>query len=189
MRDPRAAIKETFGLDLPPDLELRVFEDTPTAWHVVLPLPPPSRDAAVTLREITMENAGSVINLEVKETQRSFVATNAVSLAQMHFEPKACARAIYADDTPVGFVMLRDDPDEPRYYVWRYMIAGEYQGLGFGRRGMEQVIEYVRTRPGASELFLSYVPGEGSPRDFYTRLGFEETGVKHRGENEMKLVL
>src|SRR5919202_2704750 len=91
MRDPRAAIKETFGLDLPPDLEPRVFEDTPTAWHVVLPLPPPSRDAVVTLREITMENAGSVINLEVKETQRSLVATNAVSLAQMHFEPKAWA--------------------------------------------------------------------------------------------------
>jgi hypothetical protein len=33
-------------------------------------------------------------------------------LLRRYFEPKAWFRAIYADETPVGFVMLFDDPDE-----------------------------------------------------------------------------
>jgi diamine N-acetyltransferase len=189
LQDAPAAIKEAFGFDLPPELDLQVLEDTPERMYVVLPMPGPSRDAPVTLRELTKDNVGGILQLEVKESQRGFVAPNPISVAQMHFEPKAWARGVFAGDTPVGFAMLRDDPEEQKYYLWRYMIAGEYQGLGFGRRALEQVIEYVRSRPGATEFTLSYVPGEGSPRDFYAALGFQETGVRHGGENEMKLIL
>lgn len=189
LADPRAAIKEAFHYDVPEGIELVVFEETASRVYVVLPMPGPTRDSTVTLREVTKDNVNAVCSIEVKESQRNFVANNAFSLAQAHFEPKAWVRAIYADATPVGFVMLRDDPEEQKYYVWRYMVAGEYQGFGFGYRAMQQVIEYVRTRPGATELTLSYVPGEGSPREFYMRLGFEDTGVKHGPENEMRLVL
>ena len=52
------------------------------------------------------------------------VAPNAASLAQAHFSENAWLRAIYADDTLVGFVMLYDAPDEQEYFLWRYMIAG-----------------------------------------------------------------
>jgi diamine N-acetyltransferase len=62
------------------------------------------------------------------------------------------------------------------------MIAGEPQGKGYGRRAMELLIEHVKTRPGAEELLLSYVPGEGSPEGFYRRLGFEPTGEENEGE-------
>jgi diamine N-acetyltransferase len=189
LADPRQAIKQEFGQDLPPELDLQVYEDTSTRFCVVLPLPPPNRDSIVTLREITAETVRSVCELEVKPEQRGFVATNAVSIAQAHFAPKAWFRAVYADETPVGFVMLQDDPDTPRYYVWRFMIAGEYQGLGFGHRAMELVIAYVRTRPVATEITLSYVPGEGSARDFYERLGFQDTGEQHGPESVMRLVL
>ncbi|MGZ3716224.1 MAG: GNAT family N-acetyltransferase, partial [Ktedonobacterales bacterium] len=50
------------------------------------------------------------------------------------------------------------------------------QGKGYGRRAVEQLIDYVKTHPGAMELLVSYVPGEGSPRDFYRKLGFQDTG-------------
>jgi diamine N-acetyltransferase len=98
-------------------------------------------------------------------------------------------RAIYADDTPVGFVMVSDDAEKSEYYLWRYMVTGEYQGLGFGLRALQLVVDYVRTRPGAKELSLGYVPGEGCPRDFYARLGFVDTGEQHGGENVMRLQL
>ena len=54
---------------------------------------------------------------------------------------------------------------------------------------MEQVIEYVRRIPGATEMFLSYVPVDLGPRGFYANLGFEDTGVEHDGELEMRLGL
>jgi diamine N-acetyltransferase len=187
--DHRAAFKQTFGDDLPEDLELRVVEETPQVVYLVLPLPAPTRESVVNLREITRDSVRSVIALETKPEQKGFVAPNAVSVAEAHFSPLAWMRAIYADDTPVGFVLLSDDTEKSEYYLWRYMVAGEYQGLGFGLRALQLVIDYVRTRPGATEMVLSYVPGEGSPREFYARLGFVDTGEQHAGENVMRLEL
>lgn len=146
--------------------------------------------ASVTLRPITAETAVAVCALTVRPHQERFVAPNAVSLAQALFEPTAWYRAIYADETLVGFVMVDDDVANQAYSLWRFMIAGEHQGRGFGRRALELVVEYVRTRPGASELRVSYVPGEGGPRDFYARFGFTETGdVDEDGEIIMRLTL
>jgi diamine N-acetyltransferase len=187
--DHRAAIKSVFGEDVPDGVELRIVEETPEVAYLVLPLPAPTRESIVTLREVTQDNLRSVIALETTPEQKQFVAPNAISVAEAHFAPLAWMRAIYADDTPVGFVLLLDDPAKPRYYLWRYMVGAEYQGLGFGLRALQLVVDYVRSRPGAKEMLLSYVPGDGCPRDFYARLGFVDTGKQHGGENEMRLEL
>lgn len=146
-------------------------------------------DAVVTLREITGETVHSILRLKVKPEQEDQVAPNAESIAVAHFQDKAWMRAIYADETPVGFLLLYDDPVTPRYYLWRYMIAAQYQGKGFGRQALERLIEYVRTRPNAHELSLSYVPKAGGAGEFYRRLGFSETGKEDHGELEMRLIL
>jgi diamine N-acetyltransferase len=144
-------------------------------------------DAVVTLREITKETVRSIIDLQVAPEQEDFAAPNSVSIAQAHFDDKAWFRAIYADETPVGFVMLFDDPEKPFYYLWRYMIDAKYQGRGYGRLAINLLITHVKTRPGAKELLVTYVPGKGSPEKFYEKVGFVNTGVKHGDEWEMKL--
>lgn len=146
-------------------------------------------DAKVTLREVTKDNLSAVLHLNVKPEQEKFVASNAVSIAQAHYEEKAWFRAIYADETPVGFLMLYDDPETPEYFLWRFMIDKRYQGHDFGRRGLQLLIDHVRTRPDATELHLSYFPAEGGPEPFYRALGFTDTGEIHDGENVMKLGL
>ena len=137
---------------------------------------PATRDSQVTLREITWETVPTILRLDVMENQKKFVAPNAFSISEAYFEPKAWFRAIYADETPVGFIMLYDDPDEPVYFLWRLMVDSRYQGLGFGRRAVELLETYVRGRPGAKELVVSYVPEEGGPEVFYRKLGFVPTG-------------
>lgn len=149
----------------------------------------PGRDATVTLRPITKDTVRAICALKVAPEQEQFVADNAFSIAQAHFEEYAWFRAIYADETPVGFMMLSDNPDAPEYFLWRLMIAGDYQHSGYGRRAVQQLIEYVRTRPNATELFVSYVPAEGSPRAFYRSLGFEDTGKMEDGEVVLRLPL
>ncbi len=141
----------------------------------------------VTLREITEETLRPILDLEVKPEQADLVAPNAVSIAQAHFAEDAWFRAIYADDTPVGFLMLSDQPAKPRYYLWRFMIDRHHQGKGYGIRAMELLIEHVRTRPGATALFVSYVPDPAGPKGFYEKLGFVDTGRVHGGEHEMRL--
>ncbi len=143
----------------------------------------------VTLREITGDTVRQVTDLSVTEHQNSFVAPNAVSIAQAYFEPKAWFRAVYADDEPVGFAMLYDDPDKPEYYLWRFMIAADHQSRGFGKQAMELVIDHVRNRPNARELLTSYVPAEGGPEHFYRKLGFVDTGKVDDGEVVIRLEL
>ncbi len=145
--------------------------------------------ARVSLRKITQETVNSILNLHVAEAQEQFVASNAVSIAEAYFSADAWFRAIYADETPVGFLMLSDQPDKGEYFLWRFMVDAQYQGKGYGRRALELLIEHVKTRPNAKELFLSHVPGPGSPEGFYRQLGFEHTGEQAGEELVMKLTL
>jgi diamine N-acetyltransferase len=143
----------------------------------------------VTLREVTAETVRAVCALEVRPEQRGYVAPNAVSIAQAHFEPKAWFRAVYADDTPVGFAMLHEDTEKQEYFLWRFMVAGEHQGRGYGRRALDLVVSRVREQPGAKELLSSYVPGKDGPGEFYRRYGFVETGEVDDGELVIRLGL
>ncbi|MEZ4860631.1 MAG: GNAT family N-acetyltransferase [Caldilineaceae bacterium] len=150
------------------------------------------RNATVTLREVTAETLFDVLRLKVAPEQEGFVAPNAVSIAEAHFSKHAWFRAIYADETPVGFLMLHDEPDGkegPVYYLWRYMIDARYQRMGFGRQALQLLMNHVRTRPNATELLLSYVPKEGGPKEFYESLGFTHTGKEHGNELEMRISL
>lgn len=148
-----------------------------------------TRDAMISLRPITHDNYATVVKLHVAPEQRNLVAANNDSLTEAAYEKYVWKRAIYANEMPVGFVMLYDDPHKPMYYLWRLMIDQRYQGLGFGRRAVAQVIEYVLGRPGATELLLSYVPGAGGAGPFYEALGFVETGEVVDHENVMRLDL
>lgn len=148
-----------------------------------------NRQSEVTLREITAETVRSICRLTVGAEQQKFVAPNAVSIAPAHFCDHAWFRAIYAAETPVGFVMLEDQPDKPEYFLWRLMIDAQHQHMGFGRRAMELLIEYVKSRPNAAELLTSVVHAAGGAQGFYESLGFELTGEYEDGEAMMRLRL
>jgi diamine N-acetyltransferase len=145
----------------------------------------------ISLREITSETVVQICKLSdtLSEQEQQMVAPNAISIAQAHFSDKAWFRAIYADEMAVGFIMLYDDSENPEYFLWRLMIAGPYQGKGYGRKAIELLVEYVKTRPGARELSTSYVPIEGGPEGFYRKMGFEPTGEIDDGEIVVRLTL
>jgi diamine N-acetyltransferase len=142
----------------------------------------PISPALVSLQQITAETVRSITQLSVAESQKGFVAANAISLAQALFSPKAWYRAIYLAEQPVGFVMLEDDsllsplPENPQVNVWRFMIDARFQGQGVGKAALVRVIEHVRSKGLFKTLELSYVPGPGCPEPFYLGIGFRHTG-------------
>ncbi len=141
----------------------------------------------VSLREITKETVRAITRLKVSPAQERFVASNAVSIAEAYFSPDtAWFRAIYADDTPVGFLMLDDNAAEGKYFFWRFMIDARYQRKGIGQKALEMLFEHVKTRPGGTILSTSCVPGEGSPGPFYEMMGFVYTGDEDDGELVMR---
>ena len=131
----------------------------------------------ITLREMTPENFIRVLNLKVAHDQQRFIATNDRSIAEAHFSDQAWYRAIYADETPVGFVMLADETvgrkENPECCsVWRLMIDAKYQRMGFGTKALSLVVEHVRSHPHATMLIASYIPGNRGMESFLLRFGF-----------------
>ena len=148
-------------------------------------------NAVVSLREVTGETVRDICRLSNTLTppQNHMVAPNAVSIAEAHFEPHAWFRAIYADETPVGFIMLYDNPEELVYFLWRLMVAAPHQDKGFGRKAVELLIERVKTRPGAEELLVSCHEGDDGPEGFYRKLGFRRNGKIYDDEVGLSLPL
>ena len=134
----------------------------------------------VELREITADTVRDVCALEVAEEQKSFVAPNAVSIAEAHFEPHHWMRAIYADGRPVGFV-LAWEPAQGPVFLWRFMIAAGDQRRGMGRRALALVVDHWR-ETGAAEVRTSVVPGNAGATALYEALGFHLTGEQEHGE-------
>jgi diamine N-acetyltransferase len=96
----------------------------------------------------------------------------------------------------VGFTMISDNIPEPidadvvgPYFLWKLLIDVDEQGTGFGAATIDALVAYLRTRPGADTLFTSCADGPGSPRGFYLRYGFVDTGRVMWDENVLALDL
>lgn len=147
----------------------------------------PMRDSVVTLREITNENLFAVYSLRVGIHQDRYVAPNGWSLCQAAQVDYGWPRAVYADDTAVGFLMLAHNPQDPEPWLWRFMIDRRWQGLGFGRRALALAVEHLRADGTFTHMRTSTVPGEHGPRRFYERCGFTFTGWIDGGEEVHEL--
>ncbi len=135
----------------------------------------------ISLRPITDENREAVEALRVSPSQEPFVDDVVGSLREAAEEPdgRAIWWAVYADETPVGFVMISDEVGSPDYiphYLWKLFIDERHQGRGYGSATLDLIVAYFRERPGVEAVWTSAGQGEGSPIGFYERYGFERTG-------------
>jgi GNAT superfamily N-acetyltransferase len=151
----------------------------------------------VTLREISERNRAAVLALRVAPEQGRFVGSvrDALDDAAEYPHAKPWYRAVYADEEPVGFVMLSWDvqPQPPDiigpWFLWKILIDRRYQGRGYGAEAVRQLADLIRAA-GATELLTSYVPDDGGPAGFYHRLGFTPTGAQDQaGEPILRLPL
>ncbi|HOI46341.1 MAG TPA: GNAT family N-acetyltransferase [Bacilli bacterium] len=149
----------------------------------------------IQLKEITYDNLKAVVELTntLSEEQRKVVAPNVNSLAEawLNYET-AWPRAIYDDDTLVGFVMLgiggyeEEEIDKPAYWLWRFMIAGPYQKQGYGKNALDVIVEKCKADQ-IKYLYASCHLDHASPYHFYMKYGFIDTNKFEDGEEIIKL--
>ncbi|MCV4231484.1 GNAT family N-acetyltransferase [Virgibacillus sp. LDC1] len=144
----------------------------------------------ITLRKITLENRRAIFNLEVSEDQRRFVASNLSSVASCYVlatnEGHPFPFAIYADEQPVGFVMITyritgyDLPTiaDDSYCILRLMIDKQYQNRGYGREAMKKILEFIRTFPAGPAQFcwIPYKAENAAVKKLYESYGFRDNG-------------
>jgi N-acetyltransferase len=154
-------------------------------------------DEGITLRTIDADMMLPVLRLNAGARGERFVANNAVSIAQASVSANAVARAVYAGESLVGFIMLYDPTLDPALAVkdenpadaldiWRFMIDFASQRNGLGKQTMRAIFDYALAQPAFKRIRLSYVPIEGNPSPFYASLGFTETGEPDGGERIME---
>jgi len=163
---------------------------------------PTHRPKSVTLVEPQPSGLRHILSLEPHQSQKHFVAPIATSLAQVAVPPfeqgdsttdqlrvNPWPRIIYADDEPVGFVMLeRPTKTNPVPFLWRLFIDRLHQRRGIGWQVLDLVADQARNW-GCDALLVSWVEGYGSPAPMYLRFGFEATGEVEDGETVGRLRL
>jgi len=145
------------------------------------------------IRPVTKDNWRELIKLQVREDQKHFVASNVHSIAESQFgydEPDDGhwdfhPFGIFDDgDTPVGFLMYSFNFGHPKQqaFVVRLMVDEKFQGKGYGRFGMEKMLEIFRADDRIKEVGIGYEPENEGARKLYASLGFVEPGEMIGGE-------
>jgi len=145
------------------------------------------------IRPVTKDNWRELIKLEVRDDQKGFVASNVKSIAESQFgydEPDFGhwdfhPFGIYDDDgVPVGFLMYGFNFSHPKQqtFIIRLMVDEKFQGKGYGRFGMEKLLEIFRADERIRVVGISYEPENEGARKLYASLGFIEPGEMIEGE-------
>lgn len=147
----------------------------------------------IQLKEINDSNRIKCIELKVSSTQECFIASNENSLKEAEENPQVARPfAIYAEEKLVGFTMFAFDEDnedpEDRYWLWRFMIDASFQGKGYGRAALKEIIRYFR-ECGANEITLSTKEENERALKLYQEAGFQRNGQMNEEEIVLKLYL
>jgi diamine N-acetyltransferase len=156
----------------------------------------------VELRDITTEaQRRDLLRLRLRPGQDRHLNSMEDIFREAEEDARALPRQWAVHDAAsgrlVGFTMISDGIPEPiaedlvgPYFLWKLFIDADEQGRGFGSATIDAVADYVRGRPGGDVLFTSCSKGPRSPRGFYLRYGFTDTGrVMWGDENILALDL
>ena len=120
----------------------------------------------IHLEPVTKDNIIPVTDLEMEDSQKGFVEDNLFSLAECWLYKEFIPKAIYDDDTLIGFVLYYLVEGDPDYvFLHRIMIDKHMQGKGYGKILLDHALEK------AAALSCGAICFEGNI-GFYGKSGF-----------------
>lgn len=137
------------------------------------------------IRPVTKNHWRELIKLKVRDDQANFVASNLYSIAEAQFGDDYEGHldlfsfgSFDDNDKPVGFLMygLNFSHSKSQAFVSRLMVCENFQGKGYGRFGMEKMLENFRAHERIKVVGISSEPENHNARKWYASLGFVETG-------------
>ena len=142
------------------------------------------------IRPVTKDNWHALIDLKVRDDQKGFVASNLYSIAEAQFGDDLEGHwdmypyGIYDGDSPVGFLMYGYNFEHPKQqaFIIRLMVDQKFQGKGYGRFGIQKMLEIFRADERVKAVGISYEPENEAARRLYASLGFVEPGEMIEGE-------
>lgn len=143
----------------------------------------------IRIAPVTPANRALVTALRLAPEQMDFVASNAASLREAKSDRDARPRAIMAGDHVVGFLMYEAPRDDDEARIYRFMIDREWQGKGYGKAALREVLREIGGLGHISHISICYEPQNEAARQLYRSAGFVEEGLDEDGEMIADLAL
>jgi acetyltransferase len=182
---PRAPGAERFAIRPYPDELSAQLADRIGAAYRLRPIKP--EDAA----EIQAMVAGADpedIRMRFFTALRSLPEVLVKRLTQIDYDREMAFVALDSAGKGAGIVRLSCDPNFERA-EYAIIVRSDLKGRGLGRRLMEHIVSYARTR-GVSQVFGEVLTENAAMRGLAARLGFtEEFAASEPGVIEVRLQL
>nr|WP_251548955.1 GNAT family N-acetyltransferase [Neobacillus muris] len=145
----------------------------------------------LSLKAIDKSNWETAIQLSVHDEQKTFIASNLYSIAEVQFLDNFYAKGIYLDDRMIGFTLFGIDSDDHNYWIYRLMIDKDFQRNGFGIQAIQLVIKEIRNlnHSNIPLIMIGYHPENLPAKLAYQKAGFIETELSPWGEQLAKYIL
>ena len=133
----------------------------------------------IRLKEITKDNLIPVTDLEMEDSQKGFVEDNLFSIAECYLYKEFIPKAIYDDETLIGFVLYYFVEGDPDYvFLHRIMIDKSQQGKGYGVSSLDACVEeFKKEFPSIGCVELIHYPDNDRAAAVYQKAGFQLTGA------------
>ncbi|WP_034849287.1 GNAT family N-acetyltransferase [Clostridium hydrogeniformans] len=144
----------------------------------------------IHFESINPNNWRSFNSLKVKENQKIFVSSNVKIMARA-FAYRECnsqVHGIYEGGTPIGVLSQYDlkEGDKLLCVLDQFMISGEHQGKGYGKKVMDLWIDSIKNEGKYELIILCYIKGNEMAKKLYLNIGFYHTEEKDEEEIIMK---
>ncbi|MFS0821911.1 GNAT family N-acetyltransferase [Bacillus sp. 1P02SD] len=143
----------------------------------------------IKLVDVTEDNFFDVIKLKSDENQEKYfqiyerwVGSNAYFLAVCQtfgFTP----RAIYDDETLIGFTSHGYHKETNRYELISMMLGHQFQGKGYGAPVLNAIIKDMVDTYQCNEIYLSVIHNNERAIRTYEKAGFKPTGEVEQGHH------
>ncbi len=132
----------------------------------------------IYFKDIDNTNENIVRKIKLKSDQEKFIETVDECLE----EARTCSQwnpvAIYHKEAVIGFAMYGSFGPNKDTWIDRIMIDERYQGKGFGRIAMTNLIDIVSKKYDVNTIYLSIVEQNTLAYSLYKNIGFEYINEK-----------
>jgi len=146
--------------------------------------------------KVVRDNFKDVIELEVEESQKKYIESNVITIAESTLSPYFHLfhhRAICVDDKVVGFVEYQfgeiGEWDENECTIWRFMIDRKHQNNGIGKIAMGLLLEEIKAFERCKLVDIYYNPKNVVAKKLYASQGFKENGYRDDGDVIAEIML
>ena len=141
------------------------------------------KNAKVRLEPVTVDNWKVCAALELAPGQEKYLPSNLYSIAESQFYKHSKSVAVYDEHGQlIGYALFGRDIFTNTWKIFRIMIDRAYQGKGYGKSTMKEIIGQISKEPDGNEILICYQNDNQVARKLYASLGFAEQKVDVEGK-------